>query len=408
MNTKAAEIAKQANALFGADAVRLGSDPYYKARFLTTGVFPIDFLLGGGLPRGRFTEFYGNFSTLKSLIALHAMAETQKAGGVAVLIDTEHSFDPDWATLVGVDVGELIIQQPETGEVAVDLTEAFIRAGVDLVVWDSVAATLPQAEHEKKSTEPVQPARLAALMSKGLRKLNTANKNHTAVLCINQIREKVGIVFGSNESVPGGRSLPFYASHRIAMRKAGVEKQKIKVHNGEKYEDVTEYLGQRIRATLEKSKLTSPHREVSFLYDFRTADVDTELFITGQGLEHGLIDARGSSWSIAGSEKTIKGRENFIDWLRENPREVEKLKRKLMALTLPLDSPGESTPRKKRVVGPKPASSDSEVPDSTPEVEPVASRTTAAPKKRASKSSTPLASPSPSTPKTSRTRGGKQ
>ena len=256
--TSAAELVKQANALFGAGTVKLGSDSYYKTSFLPTGVFPVDHLLGGGIPRGRFTEFYGNFSTLKSLVALNCIAQTQKIGGTCVLIDTEHSFDPEWAESVGVDVNELILQQPDNGEEAIDLTEAFIRAGVDLVVWDSVAATLPKAEQEKKSTEPVQPARLAALMSAGLRKLNTANKNHTAILCINQVREKVGIVFGSNESVPGGRALPFYASHRICMRKSGVEKRKVKVHNGEKYEDTTEYVGQRIRATLEKSKLTAP------------------------------------------------------------------------------------------------------------------------------------------------------
>jgi recombination protein RecA len=189
--SRAAELVKQANALFGDGAVKLGSDDYYKTSFLPTGVFPIDHLLGGGIPRGRFTEFYGNFSTLKSLVALNCIARTQQNGGVCVLIDTEHSFDPDWALSVGVAVDELILQQPDTGEEAIDLTEAFIRAGVDLVVWDSVAATLPKAEANVQmgGDKSAQPARLAALMSAGLRKLNTANKNHTAILCINQVRE---------------------------------------------------------------------------------------------------------------------------------------------------------------------------------------------------------------------------
>ena len=383
--TSAAELVKQANALFGAGTVKLGSDSYYKTSFLPTGVFPVDHLLGGGIPRGRFTEFYGNFSTLKSLVALNCIAQTQKIGGTCVLIDTEHSFDPEWAESVGVDVNELILQQPDNGEEAIDLTEAFIRAGVDLVVWDSVAATLPKAEQEKKSTEPVQPARLAALMSAGLRKLNTANKNHTAILCINQVREKVGIVFGSNESVPGGRALPFYASHRICMRKSGVEKRKVKVHNGEKYEDTTEYIGQRIRATLEKSKLTAPHREASFLYDFATAAVDEVMYIVGQGLEAGHIESTGQSWEISGSGNSIRGRENFINWLREQTEELETLKTALMSQTLPLVSLGESELPKKKVAKQNAVSSSSTEDESTLEVEQVESKMTAPRKKKISK-----------------------
>lgn len=383
--TTAAELAKQVNALFGAGAVKLGNDAYYKTAFLPTGVFPVDHLLGGGIPRGRFTEFYGNFSTLKSLVALNCIAKTQAAGGTCVLIDTEHSFDPEWAESVGVNVDELILQQPEVGEEAIDITEAFIRAGVDLVVWDSVAATLPKAEQEKRATEPVQPARLAALMSSGLRKLNTANKNHTAILCINQVREKVGIVFGSNESVPGGRALPFYASHRICMRKIGVEKRKIKVHNGEKYEDTTEFIGQRIRATLEKSKLTAPHREASFLYDFAMAAVDEVMYIVGQGLEAGLIESTGQSWEIAGSGNSIRGRENFINWLRGQPEELENLKTALMKGVLQPDSLGESPARKTRAKKQSDDSSSSSEDESIPAVEQAASRTTGPRKRQTSK-----------------------
>ena len=327
-------------------------------------------------------------STLKSLVALFAIATTQKAGGVCVLIDTEHSFDPEWAESVGVNVDELLLQQPDTGEEAVDLTEAFVRAGVDLIVWDSVAATLPKAEAttQMAGDKSAQPARLAALMSAALRKLNTANKNTTAVLCINQIREKVGVVFGNNESVPGGRALPFYASIRVAMRKAGMEKREVRTHNGEEWKKTTEYLGQRIRATLEKSKLTAPHREVNFLYDFRTARVDEVLYVVGRGLELGLIESNGQTWTINSGKGLgpVRGRENFIEALRQSEMEVDWLKSQIMSHSV-TDSPGDQPAPKRKAGKPKGDSSSSTEDESIPEAEPVESRTTGARRKKGSK-----------------------
>jgi len=331
----AAEIAKQVNALLGKDVVRMANDPYFKVEYYPTGVLPIDILLGGGIPRGRFTEFYGDFSTLKSYVALKTIAEVQSRGGTCVLIDTEHSFDPEWAESLGVNVQELIVQHPDTGETAVDVTEAFVRAGVDLIVWDSVAATLPKDEQEKKATDAVQPARLAALMSRAMRKLTAAN-GKTAIICINQTREKVGIVFGSNESVPGGKSLPFYASYRIAMRKAGKIQNEIKVHDGEKWNKGKQVTGHRIRATLEKSKLSAPNSEVTFIYDLNMAAVDEAMFTVGYGLEFGLVVNEGQTWAIPAIPEfnPVRGREKFLTALRENPEVMSKLREDLLTCSL--------------------------------------------------------------------------
>ena len=345
MSSTAEEIASQVNALLGKDIVRMASDPRFKVEYYQTGVLPLDVLLGGGIPKGRVTEFYGDFSTLKSYVALKTIAVAQSQGGTCVLIDTEHSFDPEWAESLGVDIEKLIVQHPETGEIAVDVTETFVRAGVDLIVWDSIAATLPSAEQEKRATEAVQPARLAALMSRAMRKLTAANTN-TALICINQTREKVGVVFGSSETVPGGKALPFYASYRIAMRKAGKITEEIKSHDGEKWNKAKLVTGHRIRSTLEKSKLSSPNREVTFIFDLRLNGVDEAKFVVGYGLEHGVVTNQGQQWTINDPKipdfKPVRGRENFITHLRENPEIMEQLKETLLSCSL-----GESPLHKK-------------------------------------------------------------
>lgn len=329
------DIADQVNALMGKDVVRIASDPDFKVEYYQTGVLPIDILLGGGIPKGRITEFYGDFSTLKSYVALKTVAEAQREGGTCVLIDTEHSFDPDWAESLGVDIDKLIVQHPETGEMAVDVTEAFIRAKVDLIVWDSVAATLPKDEQEKRAIDAHQPARLAALMSRAMRKLTAAN-DKTAMICINQTREKVGIVFGSSETTPGGKALPFYASYRIAMRKAGKIQQEIKVHDGEKWNKGKLVTGHRIRSTLEKSKLSAPNREVTFIFDLTQAGVDEQKFVVGYGLEMGLVEVEGQSWKIPSLKdfKPVRGRENFISALREDEETMNHLRQTLLSLSL--------------------------------------------------------------------------
>ena len=200
-------LAAELNKKLGSEAISLGSDPKWKVSYLSTGIVAVDYLLQGGLPRGRFIEIYGDYSTLKTYVALRAIATTQAAGGKCALVDTEHSFDPEWAVSCGVDIAALMLSQPETGEEAVDAGEVHIRAGVDLLVFDSVASLLPKSEQEVQlGRKTPQPARLAALMSLAMRKLTAANSS-TAVLWINQTRMNVGVTFGSPETTPGGKAL---------------------------------------------------------------------------------------------------------------------------------------------------------------------------------------------------------
>jgi recombination protein RecA len=331
---KASELAKEINKALGAGTVKLGNDPMLEITRLPTGVMPIDVLLDGGIPSGRFTELFGAYSTLKSYIALSCIAQTQASGGVCALIDTEHAYDIEWAKQIGVDTDELIYQSPETGEEAVDVTEVLIRNKVDLVVWDSVAATLPQAESVKRmAKESVQPARLAALMSLAMRKLTAANEK-TAVLFINQTRLSVGVVFGDPEVVPGGRALPFYASYRVALRKAGKEKEQEEVFIGGKTTKVNKVTGHKIRATLEKSKLSAPSKDVLFMFDLETGAIDEVGYILSIALEKGLVKHEGRSWWLHTElDQKIVGAEKFIGYLKENPKKVQMLKKELLGLT---------------------------------------------------------------------------
>jgi recombination protein RecA len=242
---------------------------------------------------------------------------------LACLIDTEHAYDPKWAEEIGVDTEELIYKQPETGEEAIDIAEVMIRAGVDLIVFDSVAAALPQAEQQKRlHKESVQPARLAQLMSLAMRKLTAAN-GKTAVLWINQTRINVGVMFGSNEAVPGGKALPFYASFRIACRKAGKVTEDIEVHVTEagsiKKKKIKHTVAQTIRTTLEKSKLNQPHREVLFNFDFRRGQVDGWLYLVHKALDQDVLATERKQWWLTSDPKTkYRGIEELRKVLSEN------------------------------------------------------------------------------------------
>jgi recombination protein RecA len=328
--SKAQELMAEINKALGEGTVKLGSDESLLVKRLPTGVLPIDHLLDGGIPTGRFTELFGAYSTLKSYIALSCIAQTQKSGGVCAIVDTEHAYDPVWAESIGVNTADLIYQAPETGEEAVDVTEVLVRNGVDLVVWDSVAATLPQAESTKRmSKESVQPARLAALMSLGMRKLTAAN-DHTAILFINQTRLNVGVVFGDPETVPGGRALPFYASYRVALRKAGKEKESVDTYDSTgKKTTVNQVTGHKIRATLEKSKLSAPSRDVLFTFDLTSGQVDEIGYALSAGLEKGIVKHEGRSWWVDETEKTV-GAEKFRGWLRDHPEVVEMIRQELL------------------------------------------------------------------------------
>lgn len=329
--SRAKELMAEINKALGAGTVKMGSDESLVVGRLPTGVLPIDHLLDGGIPTGRFTELFGAYSTLKSYIALSCIAQTQKSGGVCAIVDTEHAYDPGWAESIGVNTSDLIYQAPETGEEAIDVTEVLVRSGIDLIVWDSVAATLPQAESNKRmSKESVQPARLAALMSLGMRKLTAANEN-TAILFINQTRLNVGVVFGDPETVPGGRALPFYASYRVALRKAGKEKESVDTYDSAgKKVSVNQVTGHKIRATLEKSKLSAPSRDCLFTFDLQTGKVDEVGYALSAGLERGIIKHEGRSWWVEENQKIV-GAEKFRGWLEENPEVIERIKAELLA-----------------------------------------------------------------------------
>ncbi len=318
------ELVKEINKTLGTEVVRLGSDPGLVVTYIPTGILPIDYLLGGGIPRGRVTEIFGAFSTLKSYIGLRTIAQVQQREEIAALVDTERAFDPDWASDLGVDVDNLIYQNPETGEEAVDITEALLRAKASLIVWDSVAATLPAAEHEKRMHgEKHQPARQAALMSRAMRKLTAANSK-TAMVFINQTREKVGVMYGSPETTPGGRSLPFYASYRLAIRRAGSIKQDSKVWDGDKNVTTKETVALKFRASLEKSKLSSPFRDVIFTFDLETAEIDEVGWIVSWGLRSGAITKSGRRWTLG--DKSFGSKSDLYDHLDSDDESWEALR----------------------------------------------------------------------------------
>ena len=328
--SKAHELLAEINKTLGAGTLILGNDKRLEVHYIPTGIFPIDHLLGGGIPKGRFTELFGAYSTLKSYIGLSTIAQCQKQGGVCAIIDTEHAYDPEWATSLGVDTETLIYQSPQTGEEAMDVAEVLIRNGIDLIVWDSIAATVPQAESIKRmSKESVQPARLAALMSTGLRKLTSANQ-HTAVLFINQTRINVGVMFGDPEVVAGGKALPYYASFRVALRKAGKVKESVDGFDeiGHKIK-TNKVLGIKIKATLEKSKLSAPSTEALFTFDLQTGSVDEIGYLIAGGLTQEIVKHEGRSWWVEDSEKSV-GIETFRNWLENNPKAQERIRQSLL------------------------------------------------------------------------------
>lgn len=316
------DLAKKINKLLGEGTVQMASE--VKVEYLPTGVLPLDWLLGGGLPRGRMVELFGPYSTLKSYVGLSAIGRTQQAGGRTMLVDTERSFDPEWARHLGVDVESLVYVSPPTIEEAVDITEVAIRDRVDLIVWDSVAASLPAAEREKREAgEKHQPARLAAMMSRATRKLNSANES-TAILWINQVREKVGVVYGSPETTPGGRALGFFASYRVALRKAGKLTEEVKSHDGHTGKTIKETTGWKVRATLEKSKLSKPHREVLFTFDLTTGRVDESRWLVAQMIEQGGITRSGASYQFG--DESWRGIEAVVGAVKDSESLQETMK----------------------------------------------------------------------------------
>ncbi len=314
------EINKQ----FGKGSVmRLGERANVPIAVIPTGSFALDIALGiGGLPKGRIIEIYGQESSGKTTVALHAVAQVQKAGGTAAFIDAEHALDPEYAKNLGVDIENLLVSQPDTGEQALEIADILIRSGgVDLIVVDSVAALVPKAEIEGIMGESHMGLQ-ARLMSQAMRKLTgTMSATGTTTIFINQLRDKIGMVFGNPETTTGGKALKFYASVRIEIKRS------------ESLKDGSDVVGNRTRAKVVKNKMAPP---------FKTAEFD---IIYGEGISHEstLIDygidckviVKSGSWFRYNSESLGQGKENVRRLLKDNPQlaaEIEEEIRKVLKI----------------------------------------------------------------------------
>jgi len=286
---------------------------------IPSGSLSLDLALGvGGIPRGRITEIFGPEASGKTTLGQHAIAEAQKRGGVAAYIDVEHALDPAYASRCGVNINDLLISQPDTGEQALEITEALVRSGaVDIIVLDSVAALVPQAEIEGQMGD-THVALQARLMSQALRKLAAAiGKTGTAVIFINQLREKVGIVFGNPEVTPGGRALKFYSSVRIDLRRADTIKQ------GD------EAVGSHVKARVVKNKVAPPFRSAEFDIMFDHG-ISHEGDLIDLGVELGLVNKSGAFFSY-GDVRLGQGRENTRQFLRDKPELAQEIEERIRA-----------------------------------------------------------------------------
>jgi len=285
---------------------------------LPTGCLTLDLAIGvGGLPRGRIIEIYGPESSGKTTVALHAIAETQKAGGVAAFIDAEHALDPVYAKNLGVNLDELYVSQPDTGEQALDITASLVSSkAVDIIVVDSVAALTPKAEIEGDMGDS-HVGLQARLMSQALRKLTAiTSKSKTCIIFINQLREKVGVMFGNPEVTAGGKALKFYASVRIDVRKADALKE-----GGEAY-------GNHTKAKIVKNKVAPPFKTAEFDIIYGKG-ISNEGCILDLGVDYGFIQKSGAWYSYNG-EKFAQGRDKAVDYLANNPEIRDEIRAKIM------------------------------------------------------------------------------
>ena len=296
--------------------MRLGDDINVNVEALSTGSLALDLALGiGGIPKGRIVEIYGPEASGKTTLALHAVASAQKAGGEAAYIDVEHALEPAYARALGVDIDSLLISQPDTGEQALDIAESLVRSGaVDVVVVDSVAALIPRVELEGEVGDTVVGA-LARLMSQAMRRLAGAiSKNNCTVIFINQLRQKIGVMYGNPETTPGGLALKYYASVRIDVRR--IETLKV---NGE-------MVGNRTRAKVVKNKVAPPFREAEFdiMYGEGISKIG-EIVDLGVKLE--IIDKAGAWFTVGGNR--IQGRDGVKTYLAENPEICDQIEQQI-------------------------------------------------------------------------------
>ena len=298
--------------------MRLGDEAgQTEIEVIPSGCLTLDLALGiGGFPRGRIIEMYGPESSGKTTVALHAVAEAQKMGGVAAFIDAEHALDPVYAKKLGVNLDDLYVSQPDTGEQALDITDALVRSSaVDIIVIDSVAALTPKAEIEGDMGD-AHVGLQARLMSQALRKLTAiVNKSKTCVIFINQLREKVGVMFGNPETTPGGKALKFYASMRLDIRKTDTLK------------DADGAMGNRTKAKIVKNKLAPPFRQAEFDIVFGEG-ISQEGCIMDMGVQYDIIGKSGAFYSYDGN-KVAQGKEKMRQFLKDNPEIRAEIEQKI-------------------------------------------------------------------------------
>jgi recombination protein RecA len=303
---------------FGKGAImKMGEAAMRKVDVIPTGALSLDLALGiGGVPRGRIVELYGPESSGKTSLALHIVAEAQRNGGIAAFIDAEHALDPIYAKAIGVDVDELLISQPDTGEQALEIADMLIRSGaLDVLVIDSVAALVPRAEIEGEMGDS-HVGLQARLMSQALRKLaGTLNKSRTTAVFINQLREKIGVMFGSPETTPGGRALKFYSSVRLDIRRI------------EAIKDGADNVGNRVRVKVAKNKMAPPFRLAEFDIMFGEG-ISREGSLLDVAVDNGVAKKSGA-WYTFDDDQLGQGRENSKRFLRENPELAMQLQAKV-------------------------------------------------------------------------------
>ncbi len=305
----------QIRSRFGDGSImRLGEAKSIQVESISTGCLSLDLALGvGGVPRGRIVEIFGPESSGKTTLAQHIVAEVQKEGGIAAFVDAEHALDPDYAKKIGVNIDELLISQPDTGEQALEIVETLVRSNaVDVIVVDSVAALTPKAEIEGEMGQQHMGLQ-ARLMSQALRKLTgIVSKSKTTVIFINQIRMKIGVMFGNPETTPGGNALKFYSSMRIEIRRAAQIKQAEKI------------IGNQCKVTVRKNKVAAPFRTCEFeiMYDEGISIAGDLLTL---GVEYGSVTKSGNNY-LFGEEKLGLGRENARYFLRTNPKLIKQIR----------------------------------------------------------------------------------
>ena len=321
--------------------MKLDGDSLAPIPSIPTGALSLDLALGGrGLPRGRIIEIFGPESSGKTTLALTVVANTQKSGGVAAFIDAEHALDPSWAKRIGVNLDELLVSQPDTGEQALEICEMLVRSNaVDIIVIDSVAALIPKAEIEGEMGDSVVGLQ-ARLMSQAMRKLTGAiAKSECIVIFINQLREKIGVMFGSPETTTGGKALKFYASVRIDIRRIGAIK------------DGEANVGNRVRAKVVKNKIAPPFREAEFDIMF-TEGISTTGDLVDLAVEEGIIDKAGA-WFSYKTTRIGQGRENAKAFIKDNPAMFAEIRQRVIEKRLAANEAGA-----KKGPAPKPGADD--------------------------------------------------